>query len=411
MFESFELSRFLGRPIQYFIFRRQGLTWRYCTGSQDQVVGGHTYTAGQIERSEIKQTAERAKDKLKITLAYLRAPDAVEYPSTQELGDNWFPFVPTSTVTVVCMAGHVGDTDPPAIEWMGQVTQPKFTDTELELTCEPTSGTDRARNQGAKWQRGCWKTVYSTGPRGCNLPLDAHRVQAEVTKLELAAGDVPPQAHVLVPGLLSHITALNGRTATWLDNASNPRSSAILAAYFAYEWRRLLAGLGGVHETTGFSWADGTELMDETSHPIQRVYYTKIPALMLADATGLQVGTIIEIEFPPSGTTGVLTAAVGLAMTCPAFADSEFPLLGGFLSWTDASGLQHRRGIASHAQGATVLTLLPGGPNPAPGDEVTALPGCERTWLACQKRGNTPNYGGAIYKPAKNPIEESMSWG
>lgn len=410
MFETFELSRFLGRPIRYFIFRRQGLTWRYCTGSQDQVVGGHVYRSAQIDRSEIKETAERAKDKIKITMAYLRAPDAVEYPSTQDLGDNWFPWVPTSTVTVVCMAGHVGDTDPPAIEWMGQVTQPKFTDTELELTCEPTGGTDRARNQGAKWQRGCWKTVYSTGPRGCNLPADAHTVVAAVTKLEQANGDVAPRAHVLVPGLASYLTGLVGTTASWSAGGGVHYSSEILAAYFAYEWERTVLPFGGIVSGSGFSWDDGTDKVDQTS-PISSIKYTKLPALVLANATGLEVGSVIAVTFPASGITATLTGVAGLVLTAPEFATSRFALVGGSLSYTLASGLVVRRHIAAHVQGTNKVSLMAGGPNPVVGDVVHGLPGCERTWAACAERGNTPHYGGAIYKPAKNPIEESMSWG
>lgn len=180
-FDSIELSRFLGRPLRLFVFMRQGLTWRFCSGDRDQVIDGNTYLAAQIDRSEIQQTVERAKDKIKITLAYLRNPNAPEFPVTQSLGDNWTPYAPSDTVRVICMAAHVGDTDPPKIEWMGEVTQPEFTDVELTLTCEPGPSTDRARNQGPKWQIGCWKTVYSTGPRGCQLDPDAFKVDATLT--------------------------------------------------------------------------------------------------------------------------------------------------------------------------------------------------------------------------------------
>jgi hypothetical protein len=78
------------------------------------------------------------------------------------------------------MVTHIGDTDPPKVEWMGIVTQPSFTDTELTLTCEQSAATARAVNQGPKWQKGCWKTVYSTGPRGCGLDPDAFAVTATI---------------------------------------------------------------------------------------------------------------------------------------------------------------------------------------------------------------------------------------
>lgn len=283
MFETFELSRFLGKPVRLFVFTRQNQVWRYCTADRDLVIGGNTYLSAQIDRSEIKQTAERAKDKITIKLAYLRDPTAPEYPVTQALGDNWFPFVPSSTVYVMCLATHYGDTDPPAVEWMGQVTQPKFSDVELELTCEPTGGTDRARNQGAKWQRGCWKTVYSTGLRGCNLNPDLFKVEA------------------------------------------------------------------------------------------------------------------------------TLTGVSGLTLTASAFGTAPINLSGGALTWTNANGVIERRSIMSHV--GTSITLLYGSDDLANGLSVTALPGCPRTWAACEERANTDNYGGAIYKPVKDPMKDSMSWG
>lgn len=284
MFDAYELSRFLGKPIHLFLFTRQGLAWRYASCDRDIVVGGNTYLAAQIERSEIKQTVERAKDKISITLAYVRDPAAPEYPVTQPLGDNWHPWIPSDPVHVVCMATHFGDTDPPIVEWMGVVTQPKFGDVELELICEPTNGTARARNQGPKWQRGCWKTVYSTGLRGCNLDPDTGRV------------------------------------------------------------------------------------------------------------------------------TTALTAVSGLTLTAPAFASAPLSLAGGALTWVRSDGLLERRSIMAHTGDS--ITVLYGADDLAPGLSVTARPGCPRTWAACEARGNTLNYGGAVYKPIKNPMDGvSMSWG
>ena len=149
MFDAFETSRFLGRPVRLFVFTRQALVWRFASADRDIVIGADTYLAAQIERDEIKQTAERAKDKLGIRFAYLRDPDAPAeiIPSTQTLGDNWHPYPPSDTVSVRCLATHYGDTDPPAVEWIGVVTQPKFSDVELELTAlaEVTAARRRIR--------------------------------------------------------------------------------------------------------------------------------------------------------------------------------------------------------------------------------------------------------------------------
>jgi hypothetical protein len=180
MSDTFELSRFLGRPVRLFRFERQGLVWRFCNAPKNLTIGGFTYIAAQIDRSEIRQTVERAKDKITVTFPYLRDPGAAEFPATQAFGDNWFPYPPSDEVRVICMTTHIGDTDPPKVRWMGIVTQPQFTDIELTLICEPGTSTSRAVNQGPKWQKGCWKTVYSTGPRGCGLDPDAFAVTAVI---------------------------------------------------------------------------------------------------------------------------------------------------------------------------------------------------------------------------------------
>src|SRR5690606_22891137 len=57
-------------------------------------------------------------------------------------------------------------------------------DAELELTCSPNSGRADAANQGPKAQRACFKTVYSTGIRGCNLVEDDFKIAGTLTAVD-----------------------------------------------------------------------------------------------------------------------------------------------------------------------------------------------------------------------------------
>lgn len=284
MFDDFELSRRGAKPIHLFRFTRQGVVWRYAATDRDVTIGGFVWTAAPLVRSEIKQTIETAQASITITLPYNRDPNGTP-PASQALGDNWYPYVPTDTIGVVCLATHLTDPDQQMIvEWMGQVGQPKFTDGQLELTCVQASSIGKAQRQGAKWQIACWKTVYSTGLRGCNL-----------------------------------------------DRAA-----------------------------------------------------------LTTDAT--------------------LTAVSGLTLTAAAFGSVPFPLDGGALQFTDATGIVQRISIMAH--GGTSITLLSGAAGLAVGTAVSVTPGCPRTWVACDARGNTDNFGGAIYKPVQNPYNgQSMSWG
>ena len=411
------LNRWGNRPVHLFVFTRQHLVWRYCTADRDLEINGNTYLSAQIERGEIKQTVERAKDKLGIKFAYLLDPTAPEYPATQVLGDNWWPYIPTDTVNVVCLEYDAGTGAAPAVQWMGEVTQPKFSDVEMELICEPNNGFARARNQGPKWQRGCWKTVYSTGPRGCNLSKVGGVASGVVTKIEAALGDVPPRAHLLVPEFGQFLSSLEGRSVTWIVGGIE-RSSVVLDAYYAYDERIKISMPGEEVDTTTFFWNDVGSKVDHVrpTGPFGAFpayfYYTRRAALVLADATGLAVGSQISIDLPRVGVIGHVTAVNGLALTAAEFAESTFALAGGYLTFLSLGGLLVRREIAAHNVGDAILQLQAGGPVPAVGAAVTALPTCARTWSACEVRMNTGNFGGSLYKPAKNPMDGvSMSWG
>lgn len=180
-FDDLQFGRFTGKPVRLFLFERQGTAiGRFTTAPVDLPIGDDTWTSAQIDRSEIKETPEKAKDKITVKFAYLRDPNhsAAEEPSTQSLGDHWHPYVPADEVRVTCLAWHIGASDAPKQEWTGVVVGPEFTDTELTLTCLPGPTLAQAVNQGPKWQVACWKTPYSQGPRGCGMQLDDFEIAA-----------------------------------------------------------------------------------------------------------------------------------------------------------------------------------------------------------------------------------------
>lgn len=172
------MSRFGNREVRLFRFELGGLIWLFAQADRNVMAGSSYWIGAGIERDEIKQNSERAQDKLKIRMDYLRDPNApvALLRPTQVLGDVWHPYVPSATVRVSCFtlttAGEL------LHDWSGEVRQPKFTDTELELTCVPGNARAEARNQGLKFQRSCTKTPYSTGIRGCNLNPDDFRIDA-----------------------------------------------------------------------------------------------------------------------------------------------------------------------------------------------------------------------------------------
>ena len=187
MFDDFELSGRGGRPRQLTIFTRQTKIWRFTSAMKDVVIGGNTYTAAPITRSEIKQAVEKPQDQLTITIPYVRNPAATELPATQDLGNTWFPYVPYDRVYVTCLDYHAKDPDLETKQrWTGRVAQPKWNEKTqtLELTCTPRGSSDSNLRRGPKWQKTCWKTVYSTGERGCLLNPADYLVDATITAID-----------------------------------------------------------------------------------------------------------------------------------------------------------------------------------------------------------------------------------
>lgn len=361
-FSAFETSPRGGHPTHLFVFTRQGLVWRFAACDRDVTIGGNTYTAAPISRSAIKQTVEKPQDQVTITLPYMLDPNATELPVTQDLGNQWNPFVPTDPVSVLCLATHLNDPDQEiATQWIGVVGQPKYTDGQLELTCLPPGQISRARYQGAKWQKSCWKTLYSTGPRGCGLvpgPIPVAGTVTAVAGSAITAAEYVPQQRTFVGG-----------TASWSDATTTPATP----------------------RTANITAASGT-------------------TLTLDNVAGIVVGTVvtastIALQFPAT-----ITAISGTTLTAAEFATSTLTLAGGFIEFTRPDGLLERRSVMAWS-GNTVTLLYPI-PSLAVGAVVNVLPGCEHTWAACLARNNTVNYGGAVYMPVQSPYNgNSMSWG
>lgn len=353
-FDDLETGLFTGKPVRLFVFTRQTKVWRFNSSSEDLELGGDTFLGANIERDEIRETVERAKDKLKIRMAYLLDPNASMQPTTQSLGDLWALYIPSSPVYVTCMSAHIGEAET-TFDWTGQVMQPAFDDKQLELVCEPTDGRQYNRNQGARWQRSCWKTVFSTGLRGCNLDPEPIAINATVSAV--SGNDITADEFVDPP------RSFVGGTVTWDDGG--PQSANI------------------------------------TAHSGDTI--------TVDDAGGLVASDDVFAHTIPIYIDATLTVVNGLQLTAPEFSNALFNLAGGSLTWTDVDGVVERRLIMTHDDDA--ITVLYGAADFAVDLDVRATPNCPRNWAACDARNNTINYGGAIYKPTKNPLKQSRSWG
>lgn len=245
MFDLLQRSRFGGKPVRLFRFQLQDAVWWFAQADRNlDTPGGTTYRAAGIERDDIRQTSEPAKDKLKMRIDYLRDPNAspIDTPSTQALGDLWHPFVPSDKVQVMCLDWMVGDTDPPRMVWAGYVAQPQFSDVQLELTCVPNTAIGEAKNQGPKNQRACWKPPYSTGLDGCNLNPDDFEVPGTVSAI--AGLDVTVPAFASAPFSLLQGEFRWRRSVTAHNGAIEIIERRTITAHAGAAVRLLYGGLG-----------------------------------------------------------------------------------------------------------------------------------------------------------------------
>ena len=221
-----ELSRFLGRPVQLFVFTRQTRVWRFTTADRDVPVGGHVYLSARgMSRSEVRETAEPAKNRVKIKVPFLTDPDAAEYPPTQALGLNWHPYPPSDPVYVTCLSYHAGDPDAELIvDWSGRVLQPKINGAMMELVCTPSRAARGAWVGGARRaQRACDVPVYSQGIGMCNLDPDDWEVEVTVTDVDgltITAAEFERDDGIAWDGGLVQWTREDGIVETRTINAS-----------------------------------------------------------------------------------------------------------------------------------------------------------------------------------------------
>lgn len=183
MFETFQLSRWHGRPVTLYRFDRQHLSWLYAAADRPIEISGDTYQmAPGMRRGGITSGGNDKQSELKIHVPYLLDPAADSYPPTQSLGDNWRPFTPGDEVLVTVMEAHPADPDAEIqVIWTGHVMQPVFTDTEMTLTCAP--GRMGARKSGMipRFTRNCWVPWGSQGRGMCNVNRETFAADAELT--------------------------------------------------------------------------------------------------------------------------------------------------------------------------------------------------------------------------------------
>lgn len=209
-FDLIERSRYGGKPIGLLRLSRGSLVELYTTADREIEVGADVYLPLAITRSAIRDSVERAKSQLTLTLP-IDAP-AVAW---------WRPFPPSSRVGVTWLAKHFGSSEV-TVEWSGRVVQPKFSDTLLTLTCDPSRNDPRSRGMPWRWQKGCPLALYSQGLGMCNVNKALFAVPGVVT--EAIGASLRCAAFAAVPS-----GRLAGGFLEWTRADGEPEKRSIMA--------------------------------------------------------------------------------------------------------------------------------------------------------------------------------------
>lgn len=183
-FSAFELSRFLGQKVALYRFAQGAVVWRYTSAQSAVTVGAETYTPVRgISHGAIRESAASAeKNRLTIAMPYRMDPLATDAPACQALGNVFNPWMPSERVLVTVMTLHLGDPDAEtSVEWTGRVVAPSFTDTRVELVCDPSYRNPRSSGRQRRIGRACDIPLYSQGPGMCNVAKAAHAVAATLS--------------------------------------------------------------------------------------------------------------------------------------------------------------------------------------------------------------------------------------
>lgn len=149
-FNDIEDSVDQGRPILFYEFLLNSITWRYTSAEVAQTVNGNTYVPAAIVSEGIKQSGEVVVD------AYRMTAPAWIGPAQVYMGG-----APSRDIQLTVLSKHADDPEAVVI-YMGVVTQINFASMpgQCSITCETLMSSMRREGLRLAWQRSCPYALY-----------------------------------------------------------------------------------------------------------------------------------------------------------------------------------------------------------------------------------------------------------
>lgn len=161
-YATLETSVQQGAPVELYEFVQGLKRWAYCSGAEEVVRSGQTYTPYAVQRDRVKQSTDVFKNSIKLT-----------FPRGNEFASQFLGFAPEDVTSVTILRGHYTDPDAQFVTyWKGRVLSAKATESRIELECEPIYTSIKRPGLRAKFEYSCRHALYG---RGCGVNRETYK--------------------------------------------------------------------------------------------------------------------------------------------------------------------------------------------------------------------------------------------
>lgn len=184
-FDARESSRSLGEPIKLYFIRHGNAPDAYYAYTNAEQVVEHEFDEelGPVEFMPIPIMSGRITASGSIDKAALE----IRTPQDAELAAKFRLHPPSQVITLVIMAGHIGDTEF-LVEWVGRVLNAGRQGNEAVYTCEPISTSVRRIGLRRNYQHQCPHVLYGDK---CQADREAATIELSVTAVAGALVSLP----------------------------------------------------------------------------------------------------------------------------------------------------------------------------------------------------------------------------
>ncbi len=190
-FNTYETSIAAGEPILLFDFSIGTAHWRYTTADRPIVYQTNTFSPAPISRTAPVQSSDIRQQIMRVTA-----------PRDIGVGSLFAQYPPGGDMLLTVTAMHYTDPDGQGIvDWVGRVVGATFSNSSLELGCEPVYTSVQTMGLRRRWGLNCPHVLY--GP-GCTLNPALFKVVAPIQSVSgftiTGAGFNPPAGLSFVGG-------------------------------------------------------------------------------------------------------------------------------------------------------------------------------------------------------------------